>query len=214
MFGNPRLKSLLEGCADECPTLIEHLLAELETFTGRGWEQEDDVTLVTLQRSETRDLGASGMAADLDEADWQMLSRFSLPSKPGAERQAIGQVVEAVQDIDLPPSRLERLKTAVGEATMNAIEHGNEYQPELQVSIQVLASEDAVMVRVSDQGSGPPAGQHQTPDLEAKIAGRQSPRGWGLFLIENMVDRLNIVQDDTHHTLELILLRKGEVDGN
>ena len=97
---------------------------------------------------------------------------------------------------------------------MNAIEHGNKYQPELRVNIHVLASEDAIMIRVSDEGSGPPSVQRPAPDLAAKIAGRQSPRGWGLFLIENMVDQMNIVQDKAHHTVELVLLRNGESDAS
>jgi anti-sigma regulatory factor (Ser/Thr protein kinase) len=150
----------------------------------------------------------------LEEADWRTLARFSLPSEPGAERQAIQEVVEAIQDLGLPKSRLERLKTAVGETTMNAIEHGNKYRPELWVSIHVRASEDAIMIEVSDEGSGSPAVQPPKPDLEAKIAGRQSPRGWGLFLIENMVDQMNVIQDKAHHTVELVLFRNGESDGN
>ncbi|HEY1354557.1 MAG TPA: PP2C family protein-serine/threonine phosphatase [Ktedonobacteraceae bacterium] len=50
MFGFPRLKTLLVGISDQVP-LISSLLNELEHFTGREWEQEDDVTLVTLQRT-------------------------------------------------------------------------------------------------------------------------------------------------------------------
>jgi hypothetical protein len=34
----------------EGATLIDSLLAELEQFTGEDWEQEDDITLLTLQR--------------------------------------------------------------------------------------------------------------------------------------------------------------------
>jgi serine phosphatase RsbU (regulator of sigma subunit) len=34
----------------EGATLIDSLLAELERFTGENWEQEDDITLLTLQR--------------------------------------------------------------------------------------------------------------------------------------------------------------------
>jgi hypothetical protein len=33
-------------------SLIGFLLTELTRFTGDGWEQEDDITLVTLERSE------------------------------------------------------------------------------------------------------------------------------------------------------------------
>ena len=44
-----------------------------------------------------------------------------------------------------------------------------------------------------------------TPDLELKLAGEQTPRGWGLFLIKNMVDEMNVSSDDTHHTIELVM---------
>ena len=49
MFGFPRLKSLLAESGSQGP-LVEHLLDELKGFTGEKWEQEDDVTLVVLQR--------------------------------------------------------------------------------------------------------------------------------------------------------------------
>ncbi|MGH2495731.1 MAG: PP2C family protein-serine/threonine phosphatase [Ktedonobacteraceae bacterium] len=50
MFGFARLKTLLEGHGDGVP-LIDTLLDELQRFTGEGWEQEDDVTLVALHRA-------------------------------------------------------------------------------------------------------------------------------------------------------------------
>jgi serine phosphatase RsbU (regulator of sigma subunit)/anti-sigma regulatory factor (Ser/Thr protein kinase) len=214
MFGNPRLQSMLDDCDNACPTLIQRLLEELERFTGRGWQQEDDVTLVTLERTESQDLRLAAATEHLEGAEWRTMASFSLPSEPGAERQAIRKVVEAIGELELPASHLERLKTAVGEATMNAIEHGNQYRSELRVSIHVRASEYAVMIQVSDEGSGSPAAQPPKPDLEAKIAGRQSPRGWGLFLIENMVDQIHVVQDQGRHTVELVLLRNGGSDAN
>jgi anti-sigma regulatory factor (Ser/Thr protein kinase) len=52
------------------------------------------------------------------------------------------------------------------------------------------------------------------PNLEAKLAGLQSPRGWGLFLIEKMVDEMHVTSDEDHHTIELILHLKGEQHGS
>jgi serine phosphatase RsbU (regulator of sigma subunit) len=49
MFGNPRLKCLLQEHSRE-EGLIEFLLNELQEFTGEGWELEDDVTLVLLRK--------------------------------------------------------------------------------------------------------------------------------------------------------------------
>ena len=53
MFDTPRLKALLEARANGA-SLIDLVLSELKHFTGEEWEQEDDVTLVTLQRDYQR----------------------------------------------------------------------------------------------------------------------------------------------------------------
>jgi serine phosphatase RsbU (regulator of sigma subunit) len=50
MFGFPRLKTLLEEHS-EGNSLFTFLLGELTSFTGEAWEQEDDITMVTLQRT-------------------------------------------------------------------------------------------------------------------------------------------------------------------
>src|SRR5438046_2369997 len=50
MFGFPRLKALLQEHIGGA-TLINFLLSDIRSFTGEGWEQEDDMTLLTLQRS-------------------------------------------------------------------------------------------------------------------------------------------------------------------
>jgi len=50
MFGLPHLKRVIEEHAAGV-SLIDCLLSELKSYTGEGWEQEDDVTLVTLQRT-------------------------------------------------------------------------------------------------------------------------------------------------------------------
>jgi serine phosphatase RsbU (regulator of sigma subunit) len=51
MFGFPRLRALVAEHGDEEGSLEEVLLEELYSFVGEGWEQEDDITLLTLRRS-------------------------------------------------------------------------------------------------------------------------------------------------------------------
>lgn len=50
LFGNPRLESIIYHHHGGDPALIEDLLAQLFHFTGPGWEQEDDITIVALHR--------------------------------------------------------------------------------------------------------------------------------------------------------------------
>ncbi len=136
-----------------------------------------------------------------------LITQFDIPSIPGLERQVTERVASAVQGL-LPIGAMDRLKTAVAEAVMNAIEHGNQSQADQMVHIQVQASDRMVSVIVADQGSGQFAPARADPDLEAKLAGLESPRGWGLFLIRNMVDDMKVTSDDAHHAVELIFYRE------
>jgi serine phosphatase RsbU (regulator of sigma subunit)/predicted ester cyclase len=51
MFGFPRLQGLVAEHGDDEGSLEDVLLEELYSFVGEGWEQEDDITLLTLRRS-------------------------------------------------------------------------------------------------------------------------------------------------------------------
>jgi len=216
MFGLARLEARVAAHQGGIG-LIPDLLSELAAFVGDEWEQEDDVTLVLLQRSlraeEEPMVGDVSGASATEPAppEWRLLATFSLPSEPGNERRAMEEVAAVVAALPLSAAKLERLKTAVAEATMNAMEHGNQYRAEEPVTVEVLTNDQSLAVRIHDQGGGAIIPRSARPDLEAKLAGQQKPRGWGLFLIENMVDSLNIHSDESHHVVELIMhLSSGE----
>jgi anti-sigma regulatory factor (Ser/Thr protein kinase) len=107
------------------------------------------------------------------------------------------------REAGLSAARNERLETAVAEATLNAIEHGNAKQPEQLITFQVLATPDTLVVRVGDQGDATFDPDAPRPDIEAMLAGEQSPRGWGLFLIQSMVDEVSLDTTSGQHVIEL-----------
>ncbi len=141
------------------------------------------------------------------------LDAFTLASEPGNERLALARVADSVADVGLEAARLERLKTAVAEATMNAIEHGNGNRPEIPVEVEVTQNGDEIIVAISDRGgqthADPADGDQEDPDLVKKLDGEQSPRGWGLFLIRNMVDAMDITTDGQRHTIWLTMRTGG-----
>ncbi len=204
MFGFPRLKETVADAPGGQP-LIDRVLRDLAGFTGAATEQEDDITMVTLERSEASTQASPG-------SDETMLAEFELASEPGNEREAMSRVENAVAGLGMDPGRLERLKTAVAEATMNAIEHGNEYRPDAEVGIRVLRRGNAVRVRITDRGEAGALPEPEVPDLEAKLEGGQEPRGWGLFLIEKMVDYARMETGAEGRTLELGMRLRGEDD--
>ena len=150
MYGFPRLMGRVAVKPPD-GDVVSALVGDLEEFTGAEAEQEDDITLVVVKRTAYAEDGAECVRRRVDDSQ---LDRFSLASEEGNERAAIDRVAAAVGDLGLEVARLERLKTAVGETVMNAIEHGNENRPELTVDVAVMATDHAVKVRVTDHGGG------------------------------------------------------------
>lgn len=205
MFGTRRLQALLADHQGG-EALISDLRDALFAFTGAGWEQEDDVTLVVIQHeTEQRSIAMTD-----DDGLWQTLDEFEVASEVGGERAVMERVTQAVSTVPLPAARIERLRTAVAEATMNAMEHGNGYRPDLPVRIRVALGTDELAVSVTDRGGSVPLVAAPVPDLEAKLAGEQSPRGWGLFLIKAMVDDLRVQATGAEHTVEMIFKLEGD----
>jgi anti-sigma regulatory factor (Ser/Thr protein kinase) len=201
MYGFGRLMTRIgDRPADD--DVVAALISDLEAWTGDEAEQEDDITLVVVRRT-------SSAAESARVFDDRMLTSFTVASVEGNERVAMEKVSEAVATLGLEASQIDRLKTAVAETVMNAIEHGNEYDPVLQVGVEVLASERQLVVRVTDEGGDKEIPETVTPDLEAKLSGEQTPRGWGLFLIGQMVDEVRRWRDDGKHVVELVVERQG-----
>jgi anti-sigma regulatory factor (Ser/Thr protein kinase) len=210
MFGFPRLLKLVGDHTGES-SMISYLMDDFSQFVGPGYEQEDDITLVMIRRRSKTEAGMEAAAREPET-----LGDFEIASQPGNEREAARQVLSAVERLGLPERRLRRMETAVAESTMNAMEHGNGYDPEKPVRIVVRADAENLRVLVYDHGEGSPIPESTSPDLEAKLQGEQSPRGWGLFLIKNMVDELNVLSEKEQHTIELVfhLDEDARQDGN
>jgi serine phosphatase RsbU (regulator of sigma subunit)/anti-sigma regulatory factor (Ser/Thr protein kinase) len=211
MFGFPRLRELM---ATELPgsELLDHLLDELHGFVGKGWDQEDDITLVALQR--TGGYGTSEVVETASEAGDRVLLRLTLPGESGNERVAMDRVAEAVAGLGIAPARLEQLKTAVSEAAMNAIEYGSQNDPTIPIEVEAAVEGNDLVIRVTDRGLGGPLGESEEPDIEKKLAGEQKPRGWGLFLIKHMVDAMEVTTHGTGQTVTLILHLEGADDAS
>jgi anti-sigma regulatory factor (Ser/Thr protein kinase) len=205
MYGFPRLKETVAE-ASGSQELIDAVLSDLASFAGATTEQEDDITMVAIERS-------GDSAASTTEQNGHVLAEFELPSEPGGEREAITRVNAATAEAGLTARQRDRLETAVGEATMNAMEHGNGYDAELPVTIRVSSLPGRLVVEVSDAGRSGAIGEAEAPDIDAKLEGRQSPRGWGLFLIESMVDEVQMRGDERGQTLELTVRLEGDTDG-
>jgi len=110
-----------------------------------------------------------------------------LPSRLGYEKVAMSTAAAVAKLVGLRPDRIEDLKTAVAEACINAIEHGNRLNEKLSVGVVLSASDDVLEVKVIDDGKGMRS-QPPKPDIDRKMHGEEDPRGMGMFLIQALVD--------------------------
>jgi len=146
----------------------------------------------------------------LADGETRRLAEFTVPSEPGNERLVLTRVADAIADHGLSERNLDRLKTAVAETAMNAIEHGNRNRSELPVRVEVDVDGQAIVVAVTDHGGdraggAGAGGEPVEPDIDLKLAGEQSTRGWGLFLIRHMVDAVDETTHGAWHTVRLVM---------
>jgi serine/threonine-protein kinase RsbW len=119
---------------------------------------------------------------------------LKVPSEVGNERYAIEFAEDVAQDMGFPKDKIENLKIAIGEACLNAIEHGNKLNRNVAVEIDFIIYDSHLEISVQDQGETFRPASVPRPDIAAKIEGKDpSVRGWGVFLIEHMVDRMEYV---------------------
>jgi len=117
---------------------------------------------------------------------WQVLGELTLSSESDHEHLSVDQVVETLRGLDLPVTCLDRLQQSVTEAIRNAIRHRDKPGPEEKVFARVLIS-----------------------STETRQIERQSPGGWGFFLIERIAQAPS---DLGHRMIELFVYREGGKD--
>jgi len=117
-----------------------------------------------------------------------------LPSRLGFEKVAMATAASVARLKGFSEERIEDLKTAVAEACINAMEHGNKLNENLSVGIILSTSAHELEVKVVDNGSGM-SKQPPTPDIHRKIHGEEDTRGMGMFLIQHLVDEAEWVND-------------------
>ena len=110
-----------------------------------------------------------------------------LPSRLGFEKVAMSTAASVAKLMGFRDERIDDLKTAVAEACINAIEHGNRLNEKLSVGVVLSAGTDQLEVKVMDDGKGMKLQPHK-PDIDRKMHGEEDPRGMGMFLIQALVD--------------------------
>ena len=127
----------------------------------------------------------------------------TLCNQLGYERIAMESSASFAKLLGFMGDRIEDLKTAVSEAYLNAIEHGNQGRANAKVTIFMDFKDDIINVAVIDEGNGirefPPK-----PDIARIIDNVDPPVGFGLFLIKRLADQVEFARrTDGGHVVKI-----------
>lgn len=131
-----------------------------------------------------------------------------IPSELGWERTAMEAAASVAKLMGFPVERIEDIKTAVSEATINAIEHGNSLDASQKVMIILVPEGETLEINVHDRSSTPfePTGESDAiPDIDDKLAGLSTTRGWGTFLIKSLVDEVEFTSGSDGNLVRMVI---------
>lgn len=120
---------------------------------------------------------------------------ISIPSDQLFERIVRDGAGVVARWLGFSEDRLADMQLAVSEAVNNAIEHGNKNDAQVRVGVRFIVRNDRLAIQVVDQGGGVAASAltQGKPSIESKLEqGEESPRGLGIYLIEQLVDDVEL----------------------
>ena len=139
--------------------------------------------------SKETSLGAVGEAGEMMRLLDEQTLEVNLPSRIGYERIAMECSASFAKILGFFPERIEDLKTAVAEACLNAMEHGNQGRADARVILTMNFDGLTFSVTVVDEGEGL-VELPEDPDFDRKLERLEPPRGLGIFLIKQLTDHV------------------------
>jgi serine/threonine-protein kinase RsbW len=135
---------------------------------------------------------------------------LSIPSHPIFERVVRASAAEVGAAFGFSSERVEDLKLAISEAVSNAIDHGSRGEGARLVAVVFEIDGEKLEIRISDQGAG-----IDRLDVTRRVVDEQSLeagelRGFGMYLISELVDDYEVSSSQKGTVLTLRLYRRDE----
>ncbi|SDX29479.1 ATP-binding SpoIIE family protein phosphatase [Paenibacillus sp. CF384] len=193
--------------------VVDEWLARVDEACGPG---QDDRTVVVLELA--GEYRSALDKLDLPRGDYGdvaaafdnpfMTREWTLRSKLGEERLIALKLGDWMQE-RWPESVIkEDVQSAVCEAMINAIEHGNKLQPNTYVTVIAQIGGMLSVCRIYDEGGGYyPRLSRDEAEMRKKLES-EDPRGWGLVMIDTLADYWTTGRDERGFYTELYFMRK------
>ncbi len=121
-----------------------------------------------------------------------------IPPEPRMELAATALAEVLGEGMCLSRDKIDEIKLAVVEACINAFEHSGRADRRIELVFRVFngaQGREMLEVTVADQGKGFDPAKVEPPQIEKKLKGA-SKRGWGLAIINNLTDEMEIRSGD------------------
>ena len=135
---------------------------------------------------------------------------MSLPMLPDMEIAASKTVTAMAEFMEMTPDRIDEVRMAVVEACINAFEHSGAEDRKVHLTFSVLGDEEPQELRVvvRDSGVGFTPAAVAEPRIEEKLKA-ESKRGWGLKIIQSLMDKVEIHSDPEGTVVVMSKLRES-----
>jgi len=141
-----------------------------------------------------------------------LMKHWTMESELGQEKEVVSELVGVIRETEPGAYCADEIASAVAEACLNAIEHGNGCDRTVPVAVTMLAKADRLVVRICDQGSGTGAFEAHLPPIRAKEKLHwDNPRGWGLLIMREYADDVRTMQLNGQFCVELHFYKGGNL---
>ncbi|MFM6995090.1 MAG: ATP-binding protein [Sediminibacterium sp.] len=125
---------------------------------------------------------------------------LKLPILPNMELIATQTAEVIARHMDLTEDQGAEISMALIEACINAFEHS---KSDNNVFIHFLIEEDSLIIKVIDQGIGFDKTKVEIPKIENKVGKEERKRGWGLQLIQELMDSVEFESNNEGTTVTM-----------
>jgi serine/threonine-protein kinase RsbW len=143
----------------------------------------------------------------MSESAWSWTVERTIPSKRGAGRTIIDEVLAQLEHRQWSPHESFSVRMALEEAIVNAIKHGNQLDGRKKVRIVCKMSAARLWIRISDEGRG--FDPRQVPD-PTDPENLEMPSGRGIMLMRSYMNRVEY--NDVGNVVEMEKERENSVE--
>jgi serine/threonine-protein kinase RsbW len=125
---------------------------------------------------------------------------YKLDSTLDSVNEAEQKASQVATESGLEEEDVQRIEMAVREAAVNAVYHGNGYDPSKKMTLGIERTPESLIITIADEGKG-----LEETDIPDPLAPENllKPHGRGIFLIRSFMDEVRIrkLQPGTEVTL-------------